>query len=255
MDSPCCKGVVRDASALTGESVTIGDAPAYLALPKATESKPVGVVVIHDIWGFNIPNAKYIADHFAANGFPAVLPNLYHGISTLDGWPGTESDDGEALEGIKWDAWWDEITAQSYWQPFHARVAAVVKKLKEEHGVSKVCMIGFCWGGLAIEQLSTTGGFAAAASVHGCHEGADNFKAAKAAGCGIAYHTVPGDESFPEAAQKALLEVGAPVTVYEGMEHGFAVRGDFAGDAKLKTAADTCLEAVVAQFFAVAEGA
>ena len=35
-----------------------------------------------------------------------LLPNLYHGISTLDGWPGGEFDDGEALEGSKWEAWW-----------------------------------------------------------------------------------------------------------------------------------------------------
>ena len=77
MDGPCCKGVVRDASALTGEAVTIGGAPAYLALPKAGEGKPVGVMVIHDIWGFNIPNAKYVADHLAAAGFPTVLAQPY----------------------------------------------------------------------------------------------------------------------------------------------------------------------------------
>ena len=78
MDGPCCKGVVRDASALTGEAVTIGGAPAYLALPKAGEGKPVGVMVIHDIWGFNIPNAKYVADHLAAAAASAGPPCCGH---------------------------------------------------------------------------------------------------------------------------------------------------------------------------------
>ena len=70
----------------------------------------------------------------------------------------------------------------------------------------------------------------------------------KAKSCTIEYHTVPGDDSFPEAAQKLLQDAGAPVTIYDGMEHGFAVRGDFAGNAALKKAADDCLEAVVRQF-------
>merc|ERR1712118_526933 len=99
-------------------------------------------------------------------------------------------------------------------------------------------MIGFCWGGEAIEQLGTGGIFAQAASVHGVHANANNFQAAKVAGCNIVYHTVPGDECFPETVQDALRNVEASVTVYEGREHGFAVRGDFAGNSALKEAAD-----------------
>merc|ERR1712094_5730 len=109
-------------------------------------------------------------------------------------------------------------------------------------------VIGFCWGGCAIEQLSTTGTFVQCASVHGCHENAENYLAAKAKGCNIVYHTVPGDDSFPEDAQKKLIEAGASVTIYGGMEHGFAVRGDFAGNPELRTKADMCLGAVAAQF-------
>mmetsp|Transcript_2428 Transcript_2428/g.4703 ORF Transcript_2428/g.4703 Transcript_2428/m.4703 type:complete len:254 (-) Transcript_2428:279-1040(-) len=248
---PCCLGVVRDPAGLKGSEVDVGGAPAYLARPAVEGKKSIGVLVIHDIWGFNIPNTKYIADYLASNGFTAVVPNLYHSISSLDGWPGTEFHDGEALEGNTWEGWWDEITADTYWKNFHERVGHAVKLLRDE-GCSQLTVIGFCWGGLAIEQLSTTGAFAAAASVHGCHEAAQNYLEAKAAGCNIAYHTVPGDESFPLAAQQALLAAGASVQVYDGMEHGFAVRGDFKGNPALKAAADRCLASVVAQFTAVA---
>ena len=169
MHGPCKHGVARDATGLTGREVIVGGAPAYLITPAKDIRKRLGVLLLHDIWGFNIPNAKYVADHMAQNGLPALLPNLYHGISLLDGWPGTEFDDGKALEGGMWDCWWTEITSGGYWQPFHARVADAVKLLKEEQGCAQVCIVGFCWGGLAIEQLSTTGVFAAAASVHGIH--------------------------------------------------------------------------------------
>lgn len=199
MQGPCCVGVVRDENGLIGQAVSIDGCPAYFS----PGEKKIGVIVIHDIWGFNIPNAKYICDHFAKNGFPAVLPNLYHEISTLDGWSGTEFDDGEPMEGTKWDDWWNEITGESYWGKFNARMSQTIDFLKKEHGCTALCVIGFCWGGCAIEQLSTKGIFAQMASVHGCHDNAANYEAAKANGTQIMYHTVPNDESFPEDAQSA----------------------------------------------------
>ena len=144
MEKPCCIGVVRDAKDLQGIDCACGGAPAYLATPGDSIARKIGVLVLHDIWGFNIPNAKYIADHFASNGFHAVLPNLYHGISTLDGWSGTEFNDGEPLEGTRWDTWWTEITSDAYWNPFHERVAAAARLLRDECGCTALCAIGFC---------------------------------------------------------------------------------------------------------------
>ena len=260
MDRPCCIGVARDASSLVGKECSVmepspdgrgspSSSPAYVSSPTVDgPRKKIGVLVIHDIWGWRIPNSKYIADYLSSNGFVAMCPNLYHGISTLDGWPGTEFDDGEPLDGAKWDNWWAEITSENYWKGFNARVEAATAVLKNEHDCTSLCVIGFCWGGLALEQLSIKKMFVQAASCHGCHETADNFKAAKAAGCEIVYHTVPGDESFTADTQGLLKAAGASVTVYDGMEHGFVVRGDFKGNAALKKAADDCLASVVAQF-------
>lgn len=227
--------------------MTIGDAPAYSAAPGEQASNQIGVIVIHDIYGFNIPNSKYVVDHFASSGFHAVLPNLYHENGSLDGWPCSEFDDGDPLEGGKWDGWWKEITTEPYWTRFHAQMASCVDFLKQK-GCAKMCVIGFCWGGIAIEQLSTLGVFSEAASVHGCHESPDNYNAAKAAGCNIAYHTVPDDESFQAPAQNLLRNAGASVTVYDAMYHGFAVRGDFENNPALKSAADSCFKAIVQQF-------
>ena len=139
--APCCIGVVRDSSGLQGAALTIGGAPAYFAEPAAGKEKKVGVLIVHDIWGFNIPNSKYIADYLAKNGFDALLPNLYVGVSSLDGWSQpslgitAEFDDGEALEGTKWDAWWTEITSDSFWKLFHERVAATKHFLVDAVGL------------------------------------------------------------------------------------------------------------------------
>src|SRR5512134_1761486 len=56
-----------------------GAAQGYLAKP-ASGSGP-GVVVIQEWWGL-VPHIKDIADRFAAAGFVALAPDLYHGKAT-----------------------------------------------------------------------------------------------------------------------------------------------------------------------------
>ena len=69
MERPCCLGVARDASSLIGKECSVGDATAYVATPASDSTrKKVGVLVVHDIWGWRIPNAKYIADFMSSNG-------------------------------------------------------------------------------------------------------------------------------------------------------------------------------------------
>ncbi|MBN9494722.1 dienelactone hydrolase family protein, partial [bacterium] len=53
-----------------------GTADGYLAKPASGTGK--GVVVIQEWWGLN-GNIKGIADRFAAEGFTALAPDLYHG--------------------------------------------------------------------------------------------------------------------------------------------------------------------------------
>lgn len=53
-----------------------GAAEGYLALP-ASGSGP-GVIVLQEWWGL-VPHIKDVADRFAAAGFVALAPDLYHG--------------------------------------------------------------------------------------------------------------------------------------------------------------------------------
>jgi carboxymethylenebutenolidase len=65
---------------MVGSMVTFpsdgGQASGYLAAP-AAGSRP-GVVVIQEWWGL-VPHIKDVADRFAAEGFLALAPDLYHG--------------------------------------------------------------------------------------------------------------------------------------------------------------------------------
>lgn len=65
-----------------GERVTFaangGTATGYLATPR---SQGPGVVVIQEWWGL-VPHIEHVADRFAAAGFVALAPDLFHGQQT-----------------------------------------------------------------------------------------------------------------------------------------------------------------------------
>ncbi len=56
-----------------------GTTRGYLSIP-AQGSGP-GVIVLQEWWGL-VPHIKDVADRFAAEGFVALAPDLYHGAST-----------------------------------------------------------------------------------------------------------------------------------------------------------------------------
>src|SRR5881275_142109 len=53
----------------------------YLATPSSGTGP--GVVVIQEWWGL-VPHIKDVCDRYAAEGFHALAPDLYHGESTTE---------------------------------------------------------------------------------------------------------------------------------------------------------------------------
>jgi carboxymethylenebutenolidase len=67
-----------------------GTLPAYVSVPEAGGGP--GVVVIQEWWGL-VDHIKDVADRFAAEGFVALAPDLYHGESASN----TEPDEAARL--------------------------------------------------------------------------------------------------------------------------------------------------------------
>src|SRR5918999_599335 len=53
-----------------------GKAAGYLSVPESGSGP--GVIVLQEWWGL-VPHIKDVADRFAAAGFVALAPDLYHG--------------------------------------------------------------------------------------------------------------------------------------------------------------------------------
>jgi carboxymethylenebutenolidase len=68
-----------------GETITYASdgstATGYLAVPAPDKARGRGVVVIQEWWGL-VDHIKRVADKFALEGFHALAPDLYHGVTT-----------------------------------------------------------------------------------------------------------------------------------------------------------------------------
>ncbi len=123
--------------ALTAETISItgndGDEiEAYFARPLGVDSFG-GVVVIHHMPGYDAPT-KEIVRTFAANGYAALMPNLYHRDA-----PGASPDDAAATARAKGGVPDERLIGD---------VGAAADYLRALDGSNgKVGVIGYCSGG------------------------------------------------------------------------------------------------------------
>ncbi len=99
----------------------------YLARPAAGETS-AAVLVVHEWWGLN-RHIEEVAERYAAAGFIAAAPDLYHGKTTRDA-----SEAGRLMSGL------DQASAL-------AGLKTVVAHLRAVDGVEAVGITGFCMGG------------------------------------------------------------------------------------------------------------
>jgi carboxymethylenebutenolidase len=101
-------------------------AKGYLAVPQSGSGIPV--VVIQEWWGL-VPHIEDVVDRFAAEGFVALAPDLFHGQTT------TEPDEaGKLMMALNVDEAAKEMSG-------------AVDKVAEVAGSDRVGVTGFCIGG------------------------------------------------------------------------------------------------------------
>jgi carboxymethylenebutenolidase len=100
----------------------------YLAIPPK-RSGP-GVIVVQEWWGL-VDHIKTLADRFAAEGFVALAPDLYHGERTT-----SPDQAGKLLMALNIDGAGKDMRGAAE----YLRANAAVKP-------KKVAILGFCMGG------------------------------------------------------------------------------------------------------------
>lgn len=100
----------------------------YLALPPA--GKGPGIIVIQEWWGL-VPHIKKICDRFAAAGYVALAPDLYHGESTK-----SPDQAGKLMMALNINVAEQDLAGAASFLLAHDAVTG-----------TKVGTVGFCMGG------------------------------------------------------------------------------------------------------------
>src|SRR5438094_571396 len=108
--------------------VATGEASGVMMTPKQEGRRP-GVVVIHEWWGVN-NQIQSVADNWAAEGFVAIVPDLFHGKVA------TSADQASAMMNkLDWAKALQEIGGATSYLKAHVRCNG------------KVAVTGYCMGG------------------------------------------------------------------------------------------------------------
>ena len=180
-----------------------GQAKGHLARP----GKGVpGIIVLQEWWGL-VPHIRDVTGRFAAQGYLALAPDLYHGKSTLEA-----AEAEHLMKGLDWGRAATEI-------------AGAVKYLREVEGATRVGVAGFCMGGALTVIAATQPGVDAYVAFYGFPPaGAARLEKITAPGLIIfgeheQYFSVPDAQAFAEAQKKRGCDV--EVVVYPGAGHAF----------------------------------
>jgi carboxymethylenebutenolidase len=180
----------------------------YLAVPESGTGIPV--VVIQEWWGL-VPHIEDVCDRFAAEGFVALAPDLFHGETT------TEPDEaGKLMMALN-----IEQAAKD--------MSGAVDKVAEVAGSDRVGVTGFCMGGgLALMLASKRADkIKAAVPWYGLFAWPDSEPDWSTLDAAVLGHYAGDDAYFtPELAEQMhqnMLAAGLDATVHvvPGAQHAF----------------------------------
>ncbi|KAL3151298.1 hypothetical protein ABBQ38_013136 [Trebouxia sp. C0009 RCD-2024] len=229
VDAPCCLGTVHQGE-LKGKQLELGPLTTYVTGDESPGGR--AVLIIPDVYGFNIPNTRLYADQLAAEGMLVLLPDIFHGDALSEGF-----DKSQFAE------WMQK-------HPQDTQVNQLDRLLTDMHQQFKprsVSCIGFCWGGLHACKLASSGRVSAAVVAHGSFITKEAIEAVKQP---LLFLFPDRDQMIPEDFRKEIEGIMAKKQqptkgkFYPGCAHGWTIRGDPSDPKQRENAADAFAETV-----------
>jgi carboxymethylenebutenolidase len=184
-----------------------GETGGYLSLPDG--GRGPGVVVIQEWWGL-VPHIRDVADRFAAEGFVALAPDLYHGEVAR-----SPDEAGKLMMALNIEQAEKDLRGAVEYLLGHEATEG-----------DSVGTVGFCMGGvLALYAASKNERVGACVVFYGIHPKVEpDFEALRAPVLGL---YAERDKSVPPEAVRALEEKlrghgkAVETHIYPGTEHAF----------------------------------
>jgi carboxymethylenebutenolidase len=185
-----------------------GTASGYLAVPNAGHGLPL--VVIQEWWGL-VPHITDLCDRFAAEGFVALAPDLYHGDTTAE-----PDEAGKLMMALN--------MAQAA-----KDLSGAVDEVSDRAHLDRVGITGFCMGGGLALVAATQRPDKVKACVpwYGLIPWPDAQPDWDRLGAAVLGHYAENDAFFtPEAARALEADLrsrgkDAEIVVHPGVDHAF----------------------------------
>ncbi|XP_050264004.1 endo-1,3;1,4-beta-D-glucanase-like [Quercus robur] len=187
-----------------------------------------GILLVSDIFGYEAPHLRDIADRVALAGFYAVVPDFFYGdpyvqnsSRTIEEWSKNHGTD----KGFK-DA---------------KKVTAALRK----EGIHAVGAAGFCWGGKVVAQLASTNFTKATVLLHPSRVTLDDIKAVKVPISILAAELDNGTppellKQFEEALTENKIE--NRIKIFPKVQHGWTVRYNDSDSTAVKAAIEAHID-------------
>ncbi|XP_060671427.1 endo-1,3;1,4-beta-D-glucanase-like [Ziziphus jujuba] len=193
-----------------GHVVNIGGLNTYVT---GSSFSLLSIILISDIFGYEAPNLRTIADKSADAGFFVAVPDFFHGDPFVSGNPNRTIED--------WIKDHDPVKASVEAKSF---IEALRKK-----GVSSVGAAGFCWGGKVAVELSKTDYIQASVLLLPSRVTVDDIKEVKVPisilGAELDGMTSPKVlKQFEEVLAAKSDNVDYFIKVFQNVSHGWTVR-------------------------------
>ncbi|XP_057485482.1 endo-1,3;1,4-beta-D-glucanase-like [Actinidia eriantha] len=206
----CCENPPTLSSSYgTGHVEELGGLKSYVS--GSPESK-IAVLLVSDVYGYDAPNLRKLADKVAASGFYVVVPDFLYG-------------DPYAPENAErpLPVWIKDHGLDKGFED----AKRVIEALKSK-GVSSIGAAGFCWGAKVVVELAKYGNVQTVVLLHPSFVTLDDIRAVKVP---ISVLGAEIDRSSPpellkqfEEALKGKSEVDGFVKIFPGVSHGWTVR-------------------------------
>ncbi|KAM0948941.1 putative dienelactone hydrolase, alpha/Beta hydrolase [Dioscorea sansibarensis] len=182
------------------------------------------VILASDVFGFESPNLRKIADKVAASGFFVVVPDLIYGDPYVP-------DDAERPIPVWLQAHAPDKGAED--------AKSVIAALKSK-GITSVGAAGFCWGAKVVVELAKSAEIQACVLLHPSFVSVDDMKEIK---CPIAILGAEFDHLSPPQLVKQYEEILSQISgidsfvkIFPRVAHGWTVRWTVDDDFAIKSA-------------------
>ncbi|XAR49099.1 hypothetical protein NMG60_11032166 [Bertholletia excelsa] len=218
----CCSNPpFLDSTYGEGYVLEVGGLKSYVTGSPASKT---GILLVSDIFGYEAPKLRKLADKIAASGFFVVVPDFFYGDPFL--YENVEKSLPVWLKSHGWEKGFED--------------AKLVIAAMKSQGITAVGAAGFCWGAKVTVQLAKPDYIQAAVMLHPSFVAVDELKEVYVP---IAILGAEVDKYCPpellrqfEDVLSSKSEVNSFVKMFPGTTHGWTVRYSEEDECDVKSA-------------------